>query len=79
MAESGILANDLSGNHIGTLINFGWEMPTGHTEVEVTGELRQVSHGAGVTVVHLCSPGWRDEGETDEFVLEPLTPITVHA
>lgn len=73
-----LLAIELSGAHIGSLINFDWEMPSGgRTSCEVTGELRQISHSSSDAVLQLTSRVHDTGGATDEFVLMPGTPVTI--
>lgn len=70
-------AQTLNGTHIGSVISFDWTLPTGKTSARVTGELRQVYHTAGETVLNLCSHMTDSGGEMDEFVLMPGWPITL--
>lgn len=66
----------LDGTMIGSAVTFDWEMPGGgRTSCRVTGELRQISHSSGQTVLHLSSRVHDTGGEMDEFVLDPSTPI----
>lgn len=69
-------AMELNGAMIGQLVSFTWMMPGGgRTQAVVTGELRQISHSASDTVVHLSSHILDTGGEMDEFVLDLAEPI----
>lgn len=71
-------AGDMCGYHLGRVISFNWEMPgEGRTQAVITGELRQVSHSSGETVLMLCSPILDAGGAMDEFVLQIGVPVTV--
>ena len=72
-----IPARELCGFHIGMVISFAWIFPTGKTSARITGELRQIYHTAGETVLHLCSHMTDSAGEMDEFVLLATLEITL--
>jgi hypothetical protein len=72
-----ITARELSGSNIGLVISFDWTLPTGKTSARITGELRQIYHTAGETVLHLCSHMMDSAGEMDEFVLLGTLEITL--
>lgn len=72
-------AAELHGGLIGEAVSFDWELRSGKTFARITGQLREVSHTQGQTLVYLCSLTEDTGGETDEFVLTPGTMVTVGA
>lgn len=70
-------ARELSGAHIGQVISFHWLLPGGRTQAHLTGELREVGHSSGETVLALCSHTENVNGSTDQITLDPTTDITL--
>lgn len=63
-----MIAEQLSGEHIGQTITFNWEFPTSHVKAKITGELREVHHNAsGFLFVNLT--GDESNGDKTEFEL----------
>lgn len=67
-----ILAKFLHGGHIDTTIRFKKDHPAWQMFIVVTGELRQVYHHGGETVIHIGI------GAEDEYMLDPETPIVLN-
>lgn len=72
-----LTAGELASPHIGSVVSFDWELPTGKTSARVTGELRQIYHTSGDTVLNLCSHTVDTAGSMDEFVLSPGQRVTL--
>lgn len=66
----------LSGDHIGQVISFRWTMPDGKVSAIVMGELRQIYHTSGDTVLNLTSHEEDAGGSLAEFCLDPELRIT---
>jgi hypothetical protein len=69
------MAGELSATHIGDTITFDWAFPS-ETRAKVTGQLRQISHTSGDTIVQMSAPAPTDTGVMDEFVLPHTQRVT---
>ncbi|AEV52256.1 hypothetical protein [Nocardia phage NBR1] len=72
----GLRADTLHGGHIGSAIRFHWLFPSSGVKATVEGELRQVYHTSGDTVLHLTS-ATSDTADLTEFVLVPSDAVLV--
>ena len=64
-----MIAEELSGQHIGRTIGFTWYFPNSYVEAYVKGELREVHHTAQEWLfVHLA--GDESQGDKTEFEIE---------
>lgn len=66
----------VSGDHIGQVVSFRWTMPEGKVSALVMGELRQIYHTGGETVLNLTSHEVDAGGSLAEFALDPELRIT---
>lgn len=72
-----VSAQEVAGQHIGRVVQFVTALGTGKVHAWITGELRQVYHRAGETVLYLCSPREDTAGSMEEYVLTDEAPVRV--
>jgi len=64
-------AQELSGAHIGDVIQFRYQIGSGNVHVVAFGELRQISHNSAETVINVSDIYSDTGGEMTEFVIAP--------
>lgn len=69
-----MIAEELHGGHIGTVIAFDWAFFSSGVRATVIGELRQINHVSGQTIVNLTDPNGHSADLT-EFELHPDAEI----
>lgn len=70
-------AMNLAGQHIGDVIRWTHDLGSGRVHAVLTGELRQVYHTAGETVLNVCSAVYDTSGSMEEYVLDRRTRVEI--
>lgn len=70
-------AMNLAGQHIGEVIRWTDDLGSGRVHAVLTGELRQVYHTAGETVLNVCSAVYDTSGSMEEYGLAPDTRVLI--
>ena len=70
-------AMSLAGQHIGEVIRWTHELGSGRVHAVLTGELRQVYHTAGETVLNVCSAVYDTSGSMEEYSLASDTRVEI--
>ncbi|MGW6624245.1 hypothetical protein ACWF99_23775 [Nocardia sp. NPDC055002] len=74
--SSYLSAQELSGEHIGSVVEFNWKFPHSNVEALITGELREIHHdGSDEVSLNLCGPG--SVGDKTEFTVTTITTVQI--
>lgn len=67
-------ANELDGTDIGMNVQFDWKFPSSDVNAKVEGQIRDIYHRTGITVLNLSAINVSNT-ETTEFILDPYTNV----
>lgn len=68
-----LLAEQVTANIIGSMVEFDWEYKNSGVESTIKGELRQIAHNSRNTVLILGGGG----GDVEEFEVDHMTKVSV--